>query len=74
MINLCEKYCIYFEVGIYLVVFLLEVTIFYVLSGDASSERHPPFNIDRLPHNLRDAFAKLKGFQTEQPLHIEAKV
>jgi hypothetical protein len=53
---------------------LLEVTLPQALSVDASSEHHPQFNIDRLPHYLRDAFVKLKGFQTEHPINIEAKV
>jgi hypothetical protein len=53
---------------------LLEVTLAQVLSVDASNEHHPQFNIDRLPHNLRDAFVELKGFQTEHPINIEEKV
>jgi len=53
---------------------LLEVTLPQALSVDASSERHLQFNIDRLPHNLRDSFVKLKGFQTQHLINIEEKV
>lgn len=53
---------------------LLELTLPQTLSFDGSSEHHPQFNIDRLSHNLRDSFVKLKGFQTEHLINIEAKV
>jgi len=53
---------------------LLEVTLPRALSVDVSSEQHPQFYFDRVPHNLRNSFVKLKGFQAEHPINIEAKV